>query len=71
MTKPILDSIDGISKSCLSTLDVMKTQNFESRSVFEKLGSLIDYNQVGTRSGLNQIRVEQIISSLRNSALHD
>jgi hypothetical protein len=47
VVKPIMDSIDGISKSFLTTIDLMKNnKNVESKQIFEKLGSLIDYNQV-------------------------
>jgi hypothetical protein len=41
-----MESIDGISKSCLATLELMGDQNFQSKLLYEKLGSLIDYNQV-------------------------
>jgi hypothetical protein len=44
--KPILEAIDGISKSCLETLELFRDQNMESRPVFEKLGYLVDCNQV-------------------------
>jgi hypothetical protein len=46
VAKPIMESIDGISKSCLATLELMGDQNFQSKLLYEKLGSLIDYNQV-------------------------
>ena len=46
VVKPIMDSIDAISKSCLAILDLFKDQNLESRPIYERLGSLIDYNQV-------------------------
>ena len=47
VVKPIMESIDGISKSFLTTIDLMKNnKNVESKQIFEKLGSLIDFNQV-------------------------
>ena len=46
VVKPIMEAIDGVTKSCLATLQLFKDQNLESKSIFEQLGALIDYNQV-------------------------
>ncbi len=43
-----MDSIDGVTKSCLKTFELFKNQELNEEVMYKKLADLMQYNQAGS-----------------------
>lgn len=69
IVRPILEAIDGISHTCLDTLDDM-TKSGDTKERYEKLGQLISYNQKLLEAlGVSHPHLEEVCKIVQNHGL--